>query len=60
MQLDAHLATEVYPDNGKALIHMAAAAGALSTVEVCMYVCMQECSYAMNTVCYIHIISENI
>ena len=36
MQLDPHLATEGDPNNGKALIHIAAASGALSIIKVCI------------------------
>ena len=44
MELDLHLATESDPDNGKALIHIAAASGALSVIEVCIY-CSDVYSY---------------
>ena len=35
MQLDPNLATEGDPYSGKALIHIAAASGALSIIKVC-------------------------
>ena len=38
MQLDLRLATESDPSNGKALIHIAAASGALSIIKVFTYV----------------------
>ena len=40
VQLDLHLATESDPNNGKALIHTAAASGSLSIIKVSSNVCM--------------------
>ena len=37
MELDLHLVTEGDPDSGKALIHIAAASGALSIIKVCIH-----------------------
>lgn len=38
MQLDLHLATESDPNSGKALMHIAAASGALSIIQVSIYI----------------------